>query len=295
MKPVKLFYAFLITLLITGCNLPVGSRQTPEADRVATEVSLMLTKLPSATAAPNTAAPTTAAPTSASTAAPTITLPAATATTAPTVALAIPTPTVTVPAGDPKSALGAPTWRNTLDDAKLFYLYENDNTRVTHQDGGLLLTGITANGWMGWSLTYSKPSQNFYLEAVLNPQTCSGSDVYGLVFRAPNSDSGYFYGVTCDGKYNLRARNFADGSNIGLIESTANSAVQSGSNVVNRLGVMASGNRIGLYANGVLLQEINDANFTKEGYFGAFVAANQTPGFTVKLDEIAIWVLPGDA
>ena len=67
------------------------------------------------------------------------------------------------------------------------------------------------SGWMGWSLTFSQKPQNFYLDAVFTPQTCSGADVYGLVFRAPDTESGYFFGVTCDGRYNLRSRDFGDG------------------------------------------------------------------------------------
>lgn len=291
----RIFAAFLIAALLTGCNLPTRAQPSPEPDRVATEVSQLLTAIPTTALPAATNTPDATATTAATTPA-TATLPAPTATEAatpaPTIPLTIPSPTVTVPAGDPKSALGAPTWQDTLETGRLFYLYENENTRITHQEGGLLLSGLTANGWHGWSLTFSEPAQHFYLEAVLNPQTCSGSDLYGLVFRAEDTESGYFFGVTCDGKYGLRARDFADGTNKGLIELTPNNAIQTGSNVVNRLGVMVVRDRIGLYANGVLLQEITDPTFTKEGYFGAFVAANQTAGFTVRLDEIFLWMLP---
>jgi hypothetical protein len=65
-----------------------------------------------------------------------------------------------------------------------------------------------------------------------------------------------------------------------------------GSNSVNRLGVMVNGDRISLYANGVLLEETTDVTFKDQGNFGAFVSANETAGFTVKLDEIRLWMLP---
>jgi hypothetical protein len=122
-------------------------------------------------------------------------------------------------------------------------------------------------------------------------QDCSGSDIYGLVFRAESVSSGYFFGVTCDGRYSLSARDFEDGTNIPLIQLTSNQAVQSGATSTNRLSVRAEGERIALYANGTLLGEVTDPSF-EEGYFGAFVAANQTAGFTVHMDEISLWNLP---
>ncbi len=279
--------SILFLLLLAGCNLPTAPIETtPTTDPVATRVALLLTAAPTFTLPPPTAAPTAtpvpATATLAPTAAPTQAPPEQPA----------PTAAPTFSPGDPRSSLGAPTWHNTLDSGKNFYLYENDNTRVTLENGALVLTGLTANGWLGWSLTFSKPAQNFYLEAVFSPQSCSGGDMYGIVFRAPRTDAGYFFGVTCDGRYNLHARDFNDGSDNALIQLTASSAILAGSNQVNRLGVMASGNKITLYANGVSLQEINDGAYNVDGDFGALVAANDTPGFTVKMDEITLWKLP---
>lgn len=281
---------FLAALLLAGCNLPNRNIEasTPTTDAVATEVSMLLTQMPTATIPGQVAATPTTEPTATQTPVP------ATATTAPTLPnQPTATSTPTLSAGDPKSALGDPAWRNTLDSGEKFYLYENEGTRVTAENGALVLTGLTSNGWLGWSLTFSRPSQHFYLEAVMKTDTCSGADQYGLVFRAPDTEKGYFYGVTCDGRFFLEARDFSDDSSKELFDATANTAIQSGSNAVNRLGVMASGDRISLYANGALLGEVNDTTFPDEGYFGAFIAANATPGFTVRMDEIAIWNLPG--
>jgi hypothetical protein len=288
----KSFYALFFVLLLAGCNLPTRLQgvPTPTEDAIGTQVSQMLTNVPTFTPSPLPATPTLPS-TQQDVATETPTLEAATPTTAPPPTNAA--PTSTVPASDPKSALGEPAWRDTLETSRSFYQYENEGTRVSSEPGALLLTGRTANGWMGWSLTYSKPMQNFYLEATMIPQTCSGADMYGLVFRAADNDSGYFYAFTCDGRFSLDARNFKDGTDLELIDSTPNSAILSGSNTANRIGVMVNGDRISLYANGVLLQEINDTAFSKEGNFGALVAANATPDFTVKLDEIAIWQLPG--
>jgi hypothetical protein len=58
------------------------------------------------------------------------------------------------------------------------------------------------------------------------------------------------------------------------------------------LGVWLEGNTFRLYVNGVRLDEINDSQFTAEGYSGAVIAAHNTPGFTVYLDELSYWNLP---
>ena len=288
-KTISIVLLIILLPALAGCNLPTGFVAAPTTDAVATQVAQLLTAAPTFTLpAPEAAPSDTPVP-----ATPTLEPTAADTQAPPTQAApAAPAASPTFPSGDPKSGLGAPTWHNTLDTGKNFYQYENDNTRVVMENGALALTGLSSNGWLGWSLTYSHPAQNFYLEGTFIPQTCSGADMYGLVFRAPSADAGYFFGVTCDGRYNLHARDFTAGTDTNLIQLTANSAIQAGSNQVNRLGVKANGDKIALYANGILLQEITDTAFTKEGSFGALVAANDTTGFTVKMDEISLWKLP---
>lgn len=280
----KVFACLLGILLLAGCNLPNRPiNTTPTPDSVGTQVSQLLTRQPTLTVVQPTPAPSM-------TNAPSATPPQATETTAPPPTQSGPTPTS--PTGDPKTSLGQPTWRDTLDTGKGWYLYETDQTKVAVDNGALALTGINANGWLGWSLTFTKPSQNFYIEGVFQPQTCSGADLYGLVFRAPDTDSGYFFGVTCDGKYNFHARNFKDDSDIVIAEMTPNSAIQPGAGTTNRLGVLANGDKITLYANGTSLKEFTDTTFKDKGYFGAFIAANNTAGFTTRMDEISLWQLP---
>jgi hypothetical protein len=269
--------------LLAACNMPASSppAATPTADAVATQVSQLLTTMPTATLAlPAATTPPEAVPTS--TLEPPTSTPIPTETTAPPAASATPTAPITT---------SEPDWRETLDGGNAFYKFENDNSRVTQQDGRLVLSGLTPDGWHGWSLTFSQQPGNFLLEAHMIPQACSGGDLYGLVFRAPNANSGYFYGVTCDGRYNLHRRDFDDGTDDILIELAANPAIQPGANAANRLGVRAEGDRIGVYANGALLQEVTDSTY-REGYFGAFVAAFDTAGFTVWMDEIALWKIP---
>lgn len=275
----KTFRILIIFVLMqmAACNIPSKSTATPTSDAVATQVSQLLTLMPT---------PTT--PIQVETVTPTVVI-FATDTSEPP--LPTQTPLTPSPTAPPIENSREPDWRDTLDGGKAFYKFENENSRVTQQDGKLILTGLTPNGWLGWSLTFSQEPRNFNLEAVMIPQACSGTDLYGLVFRAPNANSGYFFGLTCDGRFNLHRRDFEDGTDEILAELTNHPAIQPGANAVNRIGVKAEDSKIGLYANGTLLEEFTDSTY-QQGYIGAFVAANETAGFTVWMDEISLWNLP---
>jgi hypothetical protein len=268
----------LTTILLVACNMPTTPLATETPDAIATQVSPLLTKVPTATStAPQAQPSATSAPETTATATPTPTL---------TNTVAVDTPTAV-----PTEADDPPDWKDTLDGGKSFYKYENDNTRVTQEGGHLALTGINANGWLGWSLTFSRKPANFRLEAVFTPQSCSGSDLYGIIFRAPNANAGYFFGMTCDGRYNLHARDFENDTDTVLVNTTNAPGILTGSNQTNRLAIRADGEKISLYANDTLLQEVNDSSFSS-GSFGAFVAANETTGFTAWLEEISLWNIP---
>lgn len=275
----------LMGLLMVGCNAPTALPATPSTtpEVIATEVSRLMT-----------AAPTLTAPQPGTTEAPPLatlqlTTPAPVEPTATETVEA--SATATVPP-QPTNADDTPDWTDTFTGNSVFYQFDNGNTRVTQSNGSLVLTGLNSNGWMGYSLTYSQKPKNFVMEAVFTTQSCSGSDIYGLIFRAPDDNAGYFFGVTCDGRYSLRGRNFSTGAEANAVELTSSTAIKSGANQTNTLRVTTEGSTIGLFINDTLVHEVVDESFTEAGYIGAFIAANETPGFTVNLEEISIWNRP---
>jgi hypothetical protein len=138
---------------------------------------------------------------------------------------------------------------------------------------------------------------NTYLEAMFKTGACSGLDHYGIILRVPEAsepDQGYLFGVSCDGRYSLRRWNgeiLPKGEMKKLVDWTASTAINSGPNQTNRLGIFAVGKRLILYANGKLLTEVEDANYPT-GYFGAFIGQSGTENFSVQLDEMAYWENP---
>jgi len=271
----KILPLILAVLLLAACNLPTRpiDTPTPTVDLVATQIANLLATQESVTRnAPLATQPPSPTPSATPEATPT----------------PPPAPTPTTNPSDPALSLGDPTWKDSLDTAKNFYLFENDQTKVEAEDGALALTGRNANGWLGWSLTYAQNPSDFFLEATFRTRTCAGSDLYGIVFRASKENAGYFFGVTCDGRYNLTYRDLNNDIQKELISIKAASAIQAGSDQINRLGVFAQGDKISLYINGSLIDEVTDST-RSSGYFGAFVAANQTAGFRADLDQIKLW------
>jgi hypothetical protein len=195
------------------------------------------------------------------------------------------TQTPTLSPEDPRKSLGAPDWKEDFNkDNRNFYHNEDEHSNFFYDSGNLVLIAKNPEQWMAWSLSYPKP-KDFYLEAAVSTEKCSGMDQYGLVFRAPDLNNGYFFGFTCDGKFSLRDHNVPGY----LIPWTENSAIKAGSNQSNRIGVLALGDRYAFYANGQLLQETKDITFTNAGLFGAFVSSANTANFTVKVDEVSYW------
>ena len=270
---ISLLMALFLLFITASCNFPQAQR-TPTPDLLITAIAQTIAARPTSTPKPTV----TAIPP----------LPTGTAT-----ALPSPTGTITItptlPSTDPRNTLGTPTYKNT-NFSKGWFLEDNEHTHISVNDkGALVLTSLQPVGWHSWSMYYNT-LQNFYLEATLHTGACSGADRYGLVFRAPDNSHGYFFGLSCDGKYNLSSY---DGTNFTtIVDYTKSTAILSGSNQTNRLGVMARGSEIDLYVNGVSIQQVNDSTYATSGVFGVFIASQATANFTYEMDEIDYWVLP---
>jgi len=279
-KNAGLFFLILTSILLTACNFPRQQAATADPKLIATQVELMLTKAPP-TILPLTPSPTTAPP-------PMGTLPPTQQVPSETSSPPTPVPSVIAPNEDPKLSLGDPTWQDTLDVAKNFYLYEDSHVKFESRPGYLALIALHPDNWYAWTLSITKIA-NFYMEAVFKTGSCSGSDRYGLIVRADSQNEGYLYGFTCDGQFNLRkwdSEKFSD-----LIKRTQSPAIQKGANQSNRMGLMANGGHFSLFANGNLLAQADDFSYAS-GAFGFLISSANTENLTVQADEIAYWKLP---
>lgn len=311
----RLIPLLLIAVLLSGCGILGGQTPAVSDNEMATRVAQILTAQPSPTpevivptAAPTeegkvlpTTAPTaevvpTQAPTSIvqPTAAPTQAATAVPATAEPT-ATTVPTqgPTPTLVAGDPRSAFGTPSLTDKLDNSDYWPTGEDTYTSVNFRDGMMLFTALTDTD--GWRLMTYGPLTNFYMEVTGRFETCSGSDHWGIFARVPGkspADRGYLVGISCDGKYRIAEWDGSTqpkGTWTTHVWWTADNAILSGANQTNRIGLLAEGDKLTLYINGVRLNQVTDSTFSS-GHIGLFVGADNTNNLTVEVDEVSVWV-----
>lgn len=291
-----LIWLGVMVLILASCNYPYfPSNSTATVDLIGTEVSQRLTQY-----IPKTV---TAIPNSTST----VPAPVASTTPTPTSSPASPPPTAlssitsTQPAkstatstgipGDPRISLGAPTWKDNFQKASTWGLdtpYDDGHTRISITNGRIILKSYAADGWHGWRLLTNPKIQDFYLEVTIQLHACAGNDTYGIIFRSSENAKGYWFGITCDGRYSLKAGDINDSTEV--IKLKLSPLIQPGANQNNRIGVMARGNKLTLYANGKQLDEIVNDAFTSSGSFGYFIAASKTASFTYESAEIAYWL-----
>lgn len=307
---------FCLTLLFSACTLP-STYTTPPADgapnlaytAAAQTIEAQLTQIaigsvvpPQEVPAQNTPAagnletlPATSTPPPSSTP-----LPSDTPTVTPTVPSATPTPipSATLPPTattiDPKAGLGEPDWQDQFASAGNWPLYTDEHVEMSVQSNQLRLSALQANPskpYDAWMLSWPTLT-NFYLQAAFTTGSeCSGRDRYGLLARAPGFDpiSAYIFGVSCDGRYALRIWNGSKYTM--LIEWTPSEHIKQGPDQTNILGLRAEGTTLTLSVNDRLLYSLEDDTFSN-GYFGLFVGAAQTDGFTVYVSEVSYWELP---
>ncbi len=305
----KVLPILMIFILLSGCT---PTRVVSDAD-MATRVAQILTSYPTNTESPTITSTATALPTETSTPTPENT---ATETPTPTGSVTMTeTPTATVggtaayttyntpsaaftpAAGDPLARLGNPTSTDTMDGLGTWNwsIGPNKYTDAQYRDGTLLVKGLSKVS--GWRLAGTEFLDNAYIEMAARLEQCTGNDSYGIFFRVPDlhdADRGYLYGFTCDGRYFLKlwdGKIYPEGKMTTLIPPTQSTAILPGGGIFNRIGVMTVGNRILLYANGTLLTEYQDSTFPV-GFFGVFVTASQTPGLTLRVDQMAYWKNP---
>ncbi len=268
----------LVALLLAGlaCNLSAGPTPLPSPN-VASQVARLLTAVPSLTPPASASGPAPAAPSAQITLTPT-----------PTLTLTA-VPSLTPPPSDPSQTLGKPDWQDTFQDSTGWDL-SGGNPQAAISGGKLVLSVPAADqsdsDW--WRLDTPKLT-DFYLEGTAAVGPCHGLDRYGLVVRAPSLTRGYLFGFSCDGRYSLRKW---DGKNFTALRDWSQSSfILSGPGQTNRLGFLAKGNQLSLYANGNLLGEVEDSSYSG-GRFGVFLASVSTPNFSVAFSQLDYWNLP---
>jgi Ig-like domain from next to BRCA1 gene len=182
--------------------------------------------------------------------------------------------------------LGSPTWTDTMDNSTNWYLLDTANTQFTMNDGKMVMKALHPGG-DEWGISNRPSMQDYYLQATfITGDTCSGTDKYGLLGRAPDPDKGYVFEFSCDGRYRLY---IWDGQNYNALQEwSAASSIKAGANQTNIMGLWMQGSTIRLYANGHKIAEFTDSSFD-HGQFGLVIGSSNTDNLTVYVDLVEYW------
>jgi hypothetical protein len=154
--------------------------------------------------------------------------------------------------------------------------------------GGQLHLKVEAPKTTAWVGPQGAESlRDFLLEVEVSHVAGPLDNEMGIVFR--RGESGFYYfKISSDGYYALSR--FRSGQWEPLIKWTASSAVKTGAQARNLLGVLASGASLTLMVNDVVLATISDSAFTT-GAFALAAGTYDKGGVEVAFDDLNIWEL----
>ena len=288
----KLFFTSLFLIfasVFSGCSPVQEEKRSPE-EIIATQVSVILTE--TATYVEPQQEPTSTATLAPSPTQPEpeeepILSPTETPTETPSE-----TPTSTPDIDDPARKLGQPAW--TYDFSGDTSPWDNVDTAQASFNtatGFLNLTAKANANWHSWYL--SAPTlRNAYVEATIQMTACSGLDRFGLAVRgSSDGQQFYFLAVTCDGRWGLFR--MEENVNINTISGYQEAEpLTTGLTDPHRVGIWMQGNNLTVYIDGFEVGNASDSTLQDAGYTGFLIAFTNTPGFTVKVDQLKYWNVP---
>jgi len=201
----------------------------------------------------------------------------------------------TVESLDPAVYLGTPNWVDEMEKPEFWVAGSDEFTTAVFENGAMTFKALSETP--GWRIATTEELSKAYMEATVKMGACSGTDSYGLVVRVPknvNYNQGYFFTITCDGRYSVRLWDGLSGENgksLMLKNLTASALINKGKDQTNRLGVAAVGDSLTLFINGEKVEVIKDEVYAS-GFFGMFINRDNTKDLTVKVEQVRYWVNP---
>jgi putative lipoprotein len=190
---------------------------------------------------------------------------------------------------NPATLLGDPDGMDTFDNANNWTLFDAKCFKSEIKDGKYVMTSKGIQGTACWEVSWPMV-QDYYVEVTIEtPEDCNSKDRFGLFFRAPDNNRGYFYELSCESEYSMT---MWDGQGTAaIVEADTNPAISTAPSISNRVGVLASADNYYLYVNGQFVDQGKDSTFIGAGKLGFFVRAATDQGFTARFDDLAIWLL----
>jgi hypothetical protein len=269
----------MLTLILAGCDTFLEVQ--PTEDLLATQVASILTE----TAMAETPPPTETM------------VPSVTATTeepseTPTESSSITaTATQTVPPSDPAVLLGNPVWTYDFNGTSSPWDYESEQAIFETSNGYLNITAQANRNWHSWWVSSPK-LKDAYVEITAVMNTCTGFDRFVFAVRASSTgDQFYFLDLTCDGRWGF----FRMAPDVEINEIRAYQEIDVTFNSwtePHRVGIWMEGSNFRFYIDGEEIGVASDDTLLGEGYTGFMIAFSETPGYTVRVDQLQYWNIP---
>lgn len=204
------------------------------------------------------------------------------------------TPTATIeptlPLGIADLNLGGPDRLFAFDNSSGVYVFGGNDNKAEVKDGTYQFTMVSDLDYTVWSFPFAVVIEDYYFEvAITMPNNCVGKDRAGIIFGTPDgeTDNGANFQISCDGHYRLW---IYDGNDtINLINWTSSDELFSGPNKTNKIGVMHRGNKITLYINGALVDQVTDNTYVGPGRIGFNIGVDDHNPVTFYFDNAAYW------
>lgn len=275
----SIYLLILILLLLSSCG--ITEETMPTEDVLGTQVSIILTE----TALHSTLPPTETL------------MPSQTSTEVPITETPTPTPTqtsiltATQDLSDPAILLGLPAWTYDFNGTSSPWDFESEQALFETSGGYLNITSRLNPNWHSWWVSTPR-LKDAYLEAIIEMEDCGGFDRFGVAIRAStDGEQFYFIGLTCDGRWGF----FRMAPGVEIIEILAFSeadAVPEDWTDPHRIGIWMEGSSFKFYVDGKEIGTATDNTLSGEGYTGFLIAYSETPGYTVRVDQLQYWDLP---
>jgi hypothetical protein len=201
------------------------------------------------------------------------------------------TPTATAPqpatpTADTRPGVGDLIFSDSFDDPAFWNTAGSDDASAILTNNRLVLS-ITQPGPLAIASLRSQPSaSDFYAEATANISLCSGTDQYGMLFRASGSGDYYRFVLNCNGQE--RVERVRGGVTYPLLNWLASNNVPRGAPAQITLGVWMVGREIRLFVNGTYQFSMTDPVFFA-GTFGFFAYANGKSPVTISFSGLSVY------
>lgn len=149
---------------------------------------------------------------------------------------------------------------------------------------------VDSRDWISWSLS-ERSVGDFAAEVDVEFGAAPGDMQAGLIFRLVDSDNFYLFSVSPQGTYSLWKK--AAGEWTALLQWTPSEALERGEGAHNRLGVLAEGATISLWANETILASVEDDTLA-EGVLALAVGSFEAPGVAASFDNLEVWDISPD-